>query len=109
MIGPSFQEANQFLMLSVENITLPTVKAKDYQVNKWLLLRTCYVTKLQRKFSDQHLKKLTKRYENIVKFYVDDYLIVRLSEYSHFREHFKPIAVDLSKPKALAADAGAIQ
>ena len=51
-------------------------------------------------------------YENIRKIFTgqgDDYIIGCLLDYSCFENHYKMIAIDLSKQQALDADPRAIQ
>ena len=55
---------------------------------------------------------MTKTYENIRKIATgqgDDYTTGCLLDYSYFKDHYKMIAIDLSKKKALDAVPGAIQ
>ena len=54
---------------------------------------------------------MNKTYENITKNATgqrDDYTTVCLLYYSFFKDHYKMIAIDLSKKQALAADPTAI-
>ena len=55
---------------------------------------------------------MTKTYENIRKIATgqgDDYTTGCLLDYSYFKNHYKMIAIDLSKQQALGADPRAIQ
>ena len=55
---------------------------------------------------------MTKTYENIRKITTgqgDDYTIGCLLDYAYFKDHYKMIAIDLSKQQALDADPRAIQ
>ena len=55
---------------------------------------------------------MTKTYENIRKIATgqgDDYATVCLLDYPYFKDHYKMIAIDLSKQQALDADPRAIQ
>ena len=63
-------------------------------------------------FFDQPIKNNKVTYENIRKIATsqgDDHTTGCLLGYSHFMDTYKMIAVDLSKQKALDADARAIQ
>ena len=63
-------------------------------------------------FFDQPIDSMTKTYENIRKIATgqgEDYTIGYLLEYSHFKNHYKLIAIDLSKQQALDADPREIQ
>ena len=65
-----------------------------------------------RNFFDQPINSMTKRYENIRKIATgqgDDYTTGCLLDYSYFKDHYKMIAIDLSKQQALDADPRAIQ
>ena len=63
-------------------------------------------------FFDQPTNSMTKTYENIRKIATgqgDDYTTGCLLDYSYFKDHYKMIAIDLSKQQALDADLRAIQ
>ena len=63
-------------------------------------------------FFDQPINSMTKIYENIRKIATgqgDDYTTGCLLDYSYFKDHYKMIAIDLSKQQALDADPRAIQ
>ena len=63
-------------------------------------------------FFDQPINSMTKTYENIRKIATgqgDDYTTGCLLDYSYFKDHYKMIAIDLSKQQALDADPRAIQ
>ena len=80
---------------------LPKVEIKDYNV----MIDG-------RNFFDQPTYSMTKTYENIRKFFIgqgDDYTTGCLLDYSYFKDHYKMIAIDLSKQQALDADPRAIQ
>ena len=63
-------------------------------------------------FFDQPINSMTKTYENIRKIATgqgDDYTTGCLLDYPYFKNHYKMIAIDLSKQQALDADPRAIQ
>ena len=63
-------------------------------------------------FFDQPINSMTKTYERIRKLATgqgDDYTTGCLLDYSYFKDHYKIIAIDLSKQQALDADPRAIQ
>ena len=63
-------------------------------------------------FFDQPINSDLKTYDNIRKIatgYGDDYTIGCLLDYTYFKDHYKMIAIDLSKQQALNADPRAIQ
>ena len=63
-------------------------------------------------FFDQPINSMTKTYENIRKIATgqgDDYTTGCLLDYPYFKNHYKMIAIDLSKQQALDVDPRAIQ
>ena len=65
-----------------------------------------------RNIFDQPINSMTKKYENITKISTgqrDDYETGCLLDYSYFKDHYKMIAIDLSKQQALDADPRVIQ
>ena len=65
-----------------------------------------------RNFFDQPINRMKKTYENIRRIATgqgDHYKTGCLLDYSHFKENYKMIAIDLSKQQALDADPRAIQ
>ena len=65
-----------------------------------------------KKLFDQPINSMTKTYENIRKIATgqgDDYTSGCLLDSSYFKDHYKMIAIDLSKQQALDADPRAIQ
>ena len=67
---------------------------------------------VRRNFYDQPINDITKEYDEAIKWstgYGDDYTTGCLLDYAYFKDHYRPIAVDLSKQKALDVDSTAIQ
>ena len=65
-----------------------------------------------RKVFDQAIDSMTKMYENIRKIAMvqgNNYSTGCLLDYTYFKDHYRMIAIDLSKQHALDADARAIQ
>ena len=65
-----------------------------------------------RSFYDQPINDLIKQYDEVSKVsagYGDDYTTGCLVDYAYFKDHYRLIAVDLIKQKALDADPGAIE
>ena len=61
---------------------------------------------------DQPINIMTKTYENIRKIAIgqgDDYTTGCLLDYPYLKDHYKMIAIDLSKQQALDADPRAVQ
>ena len=110
LINPSFQGVNILFVLSFENETdrtlhstyyLPKTEIKDYNV----MID-------DKNFFDQPINSMTKAYENIRKIATgqgDDYTTGCLLDYPYFKDHYKMIAIDLSKQQALDADPREIQ
>ena len=106
LINPSFQGVNRLFVLSFENENgrtshstyyLPKVEIKDYNV----MIDG-------KNFFDQPINSMTKTYENTTG-QGDDHTTGCLSDYPYFKNHYKMIAIDLSKQQALDADPRAIQ
>ena len=109
LIEPSFQGVNRIFVLAFENDAqrisnkryyIPNVEIKDYNV----MIDG-------KSFLDQPVKNDKVTYENIRKIATglgDDYTTGCLLNYIYFKNHYKMIAVDLSK-QALDADPKAIQ
>ena len=110
LINPSFQGVKGLFVLSFENENdrtshstyyLPKVKIKDYNV----MIDSKNVF-------DQPINSNIKTYENIRKISTgqgDDYTTGCLLDCSYFKDHYKMIAIDLSKQQALDTDPRAIQ
>ena len=65
-----------------------------------------------RNFYDQPINDIIKQYDEVRKVstgYGDDYTTGCLLDYAYFKDHYRLIAVDLSKQKALDADPRAIE
>ena len=65
-----------------------------------------------RNFYDQPINDIAKQYDKVRKVsigYGDDYTTGCLLDHAYFKDHYRLIAVDLSKQKALNADPRAIQ
>ena len=110
LINPSFQRVNRLFVLLFENENgrtshstyyLPKVEIKDYNV----MIDG-------RKVFDQAIDSMTKMYENIKKIAMgqgNNYTMGCLLDYTYFKDHYRMIAIDLSKQQALDADPRAIQ
>ena len=105
LINPSFQGVSRLFVLSFENederashstYYLPKVEIKGY--NAMIDCRNLF---------DQPINDINKTYENIRKIATgkgDDYTTRCLLDYSYFKDHYKMIALNLSKQQALDAD-----
>ena len=101
LVEPSFQRVNKFFVLAFEDYTqrtsrkryLPNVEIKDYNV----------MIDGKNVF-DQPIKNNKVTYENIRKIangQGDGYTSGCLLDYTYFKNHYKMIAIDLSKQQAL--------
>ena len=102
LINPSFQGVNRLFVLSFESENdrtphsayyLPKVEIKDYNI----MIDG-------KSFFDQPINSNLKTYENIRKIATgqgDDYTTSCLLDYSYFNNHYKMIAIDLSKQQVL--------
>ena len=109
LINPSFQGVNRLFVLSFENEDkrkshstdyLPKVEIKDYNV--MIDGRNVF---------DQPINSMTKTYKNNRKLGTgqgDDYTTGCLLDYPYFKDHYKMIAIDLSKQQAIDGDPRAI-
>ena len=110
MINPSFQGVKKRFVFSFANeddrkshstYYLPKVQIKDYNV-----------TIDGKNLFDQPINRMTKTDENIRKIATgqrDNYATGCLLDYSYFKDHYKMIAIDLSKQQALDADPRTVQ
>ena len=110
LVDPSFQGVKRVFVLSFQNeddrtsqstYYLPKVEIKDYNV----IIDG-------KKFFEQPINNNIKTYENIRKIATgkeDDCATGCLLHYSYFKDHYKMIAKDFSKPQVLDADARATQ
>ena len=67
---------------------------------------------MDKTFFDQPVKRAMKTYDNIQKFATgqgDEYKTVCFLDYPYFKDHYKMIAIDLSKQQVLDAYLKAIQ
>ena len=110
LIEPSFQGVNRLFVLAFEDdaqrtsnkrFCIPNIEIKGYN----------FIID-GKNFFDQPIKDNKVTYANIRKITTgqgDDYTTSCLLDYSYFKDHYKMIAVDLSKQKALDVDPKAIQ
>ena len=110
LIEPSFQEINRFFVLAFEDDAQRTSNKRFYILN--VEIKDYNVLIDGKNFFDQPVKNDKVTYENIRKIATgqgDDYTTGCLLDYSYFKDHYKMIAIDLSKQQALDADPRAIQ
>ena len=110
LISPSFQGVNRLFVLSFANENDRTSHSTYYLPK--VEIKDCNVMTDGKNFFDQPINSNIKAYENIRKIATgqgDHYTTVCLLDYSYFKDHYKMIAIDLSKQKALDADPKAIR
>ena len=109
LIDPTFQGVNRLFVLPFENETDREVHTKYYLLTDY---NDYNVITDGKNFFDQPIKNDFKTYDNIRKIATgqgDDYTTGCLLSYNCFKEHYKLIAIDLSKQQKLDADPKAIQ
>ena len=92
---------NVGLMIEHSTYYLPKVEIKDYKVLIY-----------GKNVFDEPINSMAKTYENIRRIAIgqgDDYETGCLLDYPYFKDHYKMIAIDLSKQQVLDADPRAIQ
>ena len=110
LINPSFQLVSRLFVLSFENEDDRTSHSTHYLPN--VEIRGYNVMIDGKNISDQPINSMNKAYKNIRKIATgqgDDYATGCLLDYSYFKDHYKMIAIDLSKQQALDAYPIAIQ
>ena len=110
LINPSFQGVNRLFVLSFENEDGRTSHSTYYLPKNEI--KDCNVIIDGKNFFDQPINGMTKTYENIRKIATgqgDDYTTGCLLDYSYFRDHYKMIAIDLSRQNQLDANPRTIQ
>ena len=110
LIEPSFRGVNRLFVLAFEDDAQRTSNKRYYIPH--VEIKNYNVMIDSKNFFDQPVKNDKVTYENIRKITTgqgDDYTTCCLLDYSYFKDHYKMIAVDLSKEQALDADPKAIQ
>ena len=110
LTDPSFHGVNRLFVLPFENETDREVHNKYYLPN--VEIKDCNVIIDGINLFDKPIKNNLKTYDNIRKISTgqrDDYLTGCLLDYTCFKEHYKVIAIYLSKQKKLDADPKATQ
>ena len=110
LVEPSFQDVHRLFVLAFENDEQRTSNKRYYLPNVEIKYENVMID--GKNFFDQPVKNNEVTYENIRKIATgqgDDYTTGCLLDYSYFKDHYKMIAIDLSKQQALDADPRAIQ
>ena len=104
----NFQGVNRLFVKAFEDYAQRTSKKIDYLPN--LEIKDYSVMIDGKNFFDQPIKNNKITYENRKKSgQADNYISGCLLDYTHFRDIYKMIAIDLSKSQALDSDHKAIQ
>ena len=110
LINPIFQGVNRLFVLPFENENDRTSYSTYYLLK--VEIKDYNVMIDGKNFFDQPINSMTKTYENIRKIATgpgDDYTTGSLLDYTYLKDHYKMIAIDLSKQQAFDADPRAIQ
>ena len=110
LINPSFQGISRPFVLSIENENDRTSHS-TYYLSK-LEIKDYNVMIDGRDVFDQPINSMNEKYQNIRQIATgqgNDYKTACLLNYSYFKNHYKMIAIDLIKQRALDADPRAIQ
>ena len=110
LINSSFQGVNRLFVLSFENENDRTSNSTYYLLKVEIKDYNFMID--GRNFFDQPINSMNKTYKSIRRIATgqgDDYTTGCLLDYSYFKDHYKMIAIDLSKQQALDADPRAIQ
>ena len=110
LIEPSFEGVNRLVVLAFQNDAQRTSNKRDYILNVELKYYNVIID--EKNFFDQPVKNDKVTYKNIRKIATgkgDDYTTGCLLDYPYFKDHYKMIAVDLSRQNELDADPRAIQ
>ena len=116
-LDPSFQGVNRLFVMAYNRLA----DANDHQFNRnsqqiYYLprndLNKYNVIIDERNFYDNPIESDTEKYRELKKVMIgkgEDYTTGSLLDYNYFKDHYKLVAVDLSKQKELDADPRAIQ
>ena len=110
LINPSFQGINRLFVLSFENENDRRSHSTHYFLK--VEIKDYNVMIDGRNLFDQPINGMNKTYENIRRIATgqgDDYTTSCFLDYTYFKDHYKMVATDLSKQKALEADPREIQ
>ena len=110
LINPSFQGVNRLFVLSFENENDRRSHSTHYFLK--VEIKDYNVMIDGRNLFDQPINGMNKTYVNIRRIATgqgDDYTTSCFLDYTYFKDHYKMVAIDLSKQKALEADPREIQ
>ena len=110
LIDPSFQGVSRLFVLLFENETDREVHTKHYLPNTEIKYHNVIID--GRRFFDQPIQNDLKTYNNIRNIATGqggDYKTGSLLDYNYSKEHYKLIAIDISKQQKRDADPKAIQ
>ena len=111
-LDPSFQGINRlFLMAYSRAANQPDRNSQQKYYLPRIDLNKCVIID-GRNFYDNPIESDIEKYRELKKVMIgkgEDYTTGSLLDYNYFKEHYKLVAVDLSKQKELDADPRAIQ
>ena len=112
-LDPSFQGVNRLLVMAYSRADgQPTRNGRKKYYLPSIDLNKYNVIIDGRNFYDNPIESDIEKYRELKKVMIgkaEDYTTGSLLDYNYFKEHYKLVAVDLSKQKELDADARAIQ
>ena len=115
LLDASYPGVKIFFVLAYRNCSSANRVTADSH-RRYLLLRVkienCNIEIHGRNFYDQPINDLIKQYDEVRKVSTeqgDDYTNGCLLDFAYFKKHYRPIAADLRKQKALDTDSTAIQ
>ena len=113
-LNPYFHDVNRLFVMaySRENDDQPTRNGQTKYYLPRIDLKKYNVIIDERNFYDYPIESDIEKYRELKKVMIgkgEDYTTGSLLDYNYFKEHYKLVAVDLSKQKELDADPRAIQ
>ena len=112
-LEPSFQGVNRLFIMAYSRVAgQPTKNGQRKYYLPRVDLKKYNVIINGRNFYDNPIESDIEKYRELKKVMIgkgEDYITGSLLDYSYFKEHYKLVAVDLSKQKELDADPRAIQ
>ena len=103
MIDPTFTKVHRLFVLAYENEDDRTSYSQYYVPN--IEIKNDNVIVDSKPFFELPIKNMEETYQKIIDIgYNDDYTVGNLMDFDYFKEHYKLIAIDLSKQKELEND-----
>ena len=100
LIYPTFGKVNRLFVLSFPNENDRTSYSKYYVPN--VEIKNCSAMIEEKPFFEMHVRNREEAYEKIIETSKNsDYTTVNLLDYRYFKDHYKLIAIDLSRQSEL--------